>query len=109
MKSYWHGLKDRAETAHVQLPFIPGYASNNGHLFYLVCNNLAQRAALIGKLKENNILAVFHYLSLHKSPYYQSKHDGRELPESDKYADCLLRLPFYYELQKKVYFLLYKC
>ena len=47
---------------------------------------------------KNNISAVFHYLSLHKSPFYQNKHDGRELPESDKYSDCLLRLPLYYEL-----------
>lgn len=71
--------------------------------------NLEQRTDLIGILKENIILAVFHYLSLHKSLYFQTKHDGRELPESDRYSDCLVRLPFYYELQKKVYFLLYKC
>jgi dTDP-4-amino-4,6-dideoxygalactose transaminase len=96
--SYWQGLKDWADAAAVQLPFIPDYAGNNGHLFYLVCKNLEQRTVLIKKLKENNILAVFHYLSLHKSPFYQAKHDGRELPESDRYSDCLLRLPFYYEL-----------
>jgi dTDP-4-amino-4,6-dideoxygalactose transaminase len=99
--SYWHGLEDWAEAAHIQLPFIPHHASNNGHLFYLVCKNIAQRTALINKLKENNILAVFHYLSLHKSPYYQAKHDGRELPESDRYSDCLVRLPFYCELAGK--------
>lgn len=98
--SYWHGLKDWAEAADIQLPFIPDYASNNGHLFYLVCKNLEQRTALINKLKENDILAVFHYLSLHKSPFYQAKHDGRELPESDRYSDCLLRLPLFYELKK---------
>jgi dTDP-4-amino-4,6-dideoxygalactose transaminase len=56
---------------------------------------------LIGKLREKNILAVFHYLSLHKSPFYKAKHDGRELPVSDRYSDCLLRLPFYYELTEK--------
>lgn len=99
--SYWQGLKDWAEAAHIQLPFIPDYASNNGHAFYMVCENLEKRTALINKLKENNILSVFHYLSLHKSPFYQSKHDGRELPESDRYSDCLVRLPFYYELTEK--------
>jgi dTDP-4-amino-4,6-dideoxygalactose transaminase len=96
--AYWRELKDWAETVHIQLPFIPDYASNNGHAFYLVGKNLEQRTLLIDKLKENNILAVFHYLSLHKSPFYQAKHDGRELPESDKYSDCLVRLPLYYEL-----------
>ncbi|MCU0289298.1 MAG: dTDP-4-amino-4,6-dideoxygalactose transaminase [Acidobacteria bacterium] len=99
--SYWQGLKDWADTAHVQLPFIPDYAPNNGHLFYLVCKDLEQRTRLIGKLREKNILAVFHYLSLHKSPFYKAKHDGRELPVSDRYSDCLLRLPFYYELTEK--------
>jgi len=96
--NYWQGLKTWADAAHIQLPFIPGHASNNGHLFYLVCENLEQRTTLINTLKENDILAVFHYLSLHKSPFYQAKHDGRELLESDRYSDCLLRLPMYYEL-----------
>jgi dTDP-4-amino-4,6-dideoxygalactose transaminase len=99
--SYWQGLKDWSVASHIQLPFIPDYANNNGHLFYLVCKNLAQRTALIGTLKTSNILSVFHYLSLHKSPFYQAKHDGSDLPESDRYSDCLVRLPFYYELTGK--------
>jgi len=99
--SYWQGLKEWADAAQMQMSFIPDHASNNGHAFYLVCENLDKRTALINKLKENNILAVFHYLSLHKSPFYQAKHDGRELPESDRYSDCLVRLPLYYELEEK--------
>ena len=67
-------------------------------MFYLVCNSLDGRTALIKKLKDNDILAVFHYLSLHSSPYYQDKHDGRPLPQCDRYADCLVRLPMYYGL-----------
>ena len=80
------------------LPEIPGYATNNAHMFYLVCKNLDARSALIKHLKENGVLAVFHYLSLHSSPYYVDKHDGRDLPECDRYADCLVRLPMYYDL-----------
>ena len=67
-------------------------------MFYLVCNSLAERTALIQKLKENDILAVFHYLSLHSSPYYHDKHDGRALLNCDRYADSLVRLPMYYDL-----------
>ena len=52
-------------------------------------------------LKEHNILAVSHYLSLHSSAYYKDKHDGRQLPECDRYADCLMRLPMYYDLDLK--------
>lgn len=78
---------------------IPDYATNNAHMFYLVCNSLEERTALIKHLKDNGILAVFHYLSLHGSPYYTDKHDGRYLPECDRYADCLVRLPMYYDLK----------
>lgn len=85
----------------IGLPIIPNYATNNAHMFYLICNNLEQRTELIKKLKENDILAVFHYLSLHSSPYYNNKHDGRKLPNCDKFADCLVRLPMYYDLTKE--------
>lgn len=81
------------------LPVIPSYATNNAHMFYLVCNSLEQRTALIKHLKDNGVLAVFHYLSLHSSPYYSDKHNGRALPECDRYADCLVRLPMYYDLK----------
>jgi len=69
-------------------------------MFYLVCKSLEDRTKLIAYLKENNISAVFHYLSLHKSEYYKDKHDGRELLNCDKYADCLIRLPLFYELNE---------
>ena len=68
-------------------------------MFYLVFPSLEKRSALIQYLKENDIMAVFHYLSLHSSQYYKDKHDGRELPECDRYADTLVRLPMYYELE----------
>ncbi len=80
------------------LPKIPQDASNNGHLFYLVCRDNNEQQALISFLKSAGIEAVFHYLSLHKSSYYSGLHDGRPLPYADRYSDCLVRLPFYYEL-----------
>ena len=84
-----------------RLPDIPDYATNNAHMFYLVCNSIEARTALIKKLKENDIQAVFHYLSLHSSPFYKEKHDGRELSNCDRYADTLVRLPLYFDLQKE--------
>jgi dTDP-4-amino-4,6-dideoxygalactose transaminase len=82
-----------------ELPNVPNYAANNAHAFYLVCKTGIIRDKLIAFLKSNEILAVFHYLSLHKSPYFLDKHDGRVLPESDRYSDCLIRLPLFYELE----------
>lgn len=99
--TYYEGLKEWAAINEIALPYIPEYASNNAHMFYLVCKSLEQRTALIEYLKSNGILAVFHYLSLHKSPYYISKHDGRDLPQSDRYSDCLVRLPMYFEVNEK--------
>jgi dTDP-4-amino-4,6-dideoxygalactose transaminase len=98
---YYIGLKSLEEKSVVKLPFIPDFATNNGHMFYLVCNNEIQRSELIAQLKINGIWAVFHYLSLHKSQFNHPKSDSRELTESDRYTDCLVRLPFFYELENQ--------
>jgi dTDP-4-amino-4,6-dideoxygalactose transaminase len=97
---YFNGLKPLEVKRFFILPEIPNYAVNNGHMFYLVCNSLEDRTKLIAHLKENGILAVFHYLGLHDSEYYKNKHDGRELKNCDKFTDCLLRLPLFYELKQ---------
>jgi dTDP-4-amino-4,6-dideoxygalactose transaminase len=95
---YYHELSGWAEKNNIQLPGMPSYATNNGHLFYIVCNNTDQRSNLIDELKKSDIHAVFHYQSLHNSIYYKDKHDGRKLYFSDRYSDCLLRLPLYFDL-----------
>jgi len=97
---YYDGLKPLADLGYFKLPTIPEYGTNNGHAFYLVCNSLDDRTKLIAHLKANGILAVFHYLSLHSSDYYAPRHDGRELPNCDRFADCLVRLPLFYELNE---------
>ncbi len=99
-KMYYDGLKGLAERGFIQLPVIPDYATNNAHMFYFVCRNLEERTKLLAYLKENGILAVFHYLSLHLSEYYKEhSYDIPNLPNCDHFADCLVRLPMYYELK----------
>lgn len=95
---YMHGLKPLQERNIISLPFLPDFATNNAHMFYIVCSNLEVRTELIDHLKAKDIMAVFHYLSLHKSPFYGKLHNDRELKQSDRYEGCLLRLPFYYDL-----------
>lgn len=97
-ETYYKHLKPIADKGYFKLPDLPEYASNNAHMFYLVLPDLEKRTALIKYLKEHDIQSVFHYLSLHSSQYYQDKHDGRELPECDRYADTLMRLPMSYDL-----------
>lgn len=99
--NYFDGFKELQLNDKVGLPSIPDYSSNNAHMFYLVCEDEEQRNALILHLKENNIYAVFHYLSLHKSPYYKINYEGAQLNNSDHYSNCLVRLPFFYELTEK--------
>ncbi len=95
---YYNSLKESLFDLKITLPYLPDYATNNGHMFYLVCKTAEQRNNLITYLKNKGIYAVFHYLSLHKSDYYNYKHDGRNLPNSDRYTECLVRLPLYYIL-----------
>lgn len=96
--AYHAAFAPLAANNKLTLPQMPSYASNNAHMYYVVCASLEERTALILALKEAGIMAVFHYLSLHKSPFYTNKHDGRNLPYTDSFSDCLLRLPMYYEL-----------
>lgn len=86
---------------YFSLPNIPDYATNNAHMFYIVCKDINHRSVIINKLKENGFYAVFHYLSLHSSDFYRDKHDNRMLPNSDNFSDCLVRLPMFYELDFK--------
>lgn len=95
---YYEGLAPLQDKGLIELPVVPEYAVHNGHMFYIVCQNLTERTALIERLKSIGIHAVFHYLSLHKSPYYSSRYQGEELVNADRYSDCLLRLPFFNEL-----------
>lgn len=97
---YFEELKSLADKGFFNLPIIPDYATNNGHMFYLVCNSLEDRTGLITHLKNNNISSVFHYFGLHSSGYYKDKHDGRQLKNCDKFTGCLVRLPLFYELSQ---------
>lgn len=93
---YFNGFKDIAPKLGFTLPSIPDFATNNGHMFYLVYSKAEQRDSAIKHCKENNIYPVFHYLSLHRSPFNNDQ--LTVLKNADRYTDTLLRLPFYYEM-----------
>ncbi len=96
-QEYWN-LLNQELNLNFELPFIPEYATNNAHMFYVVFKNYEQRQEAIKRCKQKQINPAFHYLSLHQSEFYQNQHDRRNLPESDRYTDCLLRLPLYVDL-----------
>ena len=95
---YDDGLKKLEVKGFVKLPYIPEYATNNSHLFYILCENQKIRDGLLSFLKSKQIRAVFHYLPLHKSDFYSETHGDRQLPWCDSYSECLIRLPIYCEL-----------
>lgn len=97
--TYHREFIDLEENGFFQRPIVPEYASNNGHIYYLLCRSQQERADLIQHLKSENIYAVFHYVSLHSSPYYTAKHDGRELPFCDMFSERLVRLPLFAALK----------
>lgn len=95
---YYQKLLILQDKGILMLPNVPAYATNNAHMFYIVTESLDVRTDLIKYLYTNGIHSVFHYLSLHKSPFYKEKHDGRELFNSDHFTDTLLRLPLFFDL-----------
>jgi len=95
---YDEGLRGKIDSA-IKLVDIPDYAINNAHMYYMVCPSLDYRTKLMNYLKEKGIQTTFHYLPLHSSEYYKDKHDGRVLANCDRYGDCLVRLPLFYELK----------
>jgi dTDP-4-amino-4,6-dideoxygalactose transaminase len=95
---YYAHLKELENNGCLRFPSVDENATNNGHMFYIILRSLEERAKFIRHLKDNGILSVFHYLSLHNSLYYKDKHDGRDLNNADRFSDCLVRLPLYCEL-----------
>lgn len=97
-KRYHAALQSISISGAFKTPAIPSYASNNAHVYYLVTASLEERTELMRFLKGKGISSAFHYLSLHKSPFFSNQYNGSELPNSDKFSDCLLRLPLYFDL-----------
>lgn len=99
---YYDGLKDLEDMGVIELPYIPEYCEHNAHMFYIKAKDLEERTRLISFLKENDILAVFHYIPLHGAPAGRTY--GRFHGE-DKYttkeSERLTRLPMYYGLKEE--------
>lgn len=98
---YYRELKKLEEKELIELPYIPDECEHNAHMFYIKCKDLEERTELINYLKENDILAVFHYIPLHSSE--AGLKYGRFHGE-DKYttieSERLSRLPIYYGLEE---------
>ena len=99
---YYETLKPLEEEGKVELPVIPEGCVHNAHMFYIKVKDLEERTALLSFLKENGVLAVFHYIPLHSAPAglkYGRFHGDDQY--TTKESERLLRLPMYYGLDKE--------
>ncbi len=101
-EQYYRLLSPLAAEGRIELPVIPKDCVHNAHMFYIKTGDLEERQALIQALREQGILAVFHYIPLHSSP--AGRKFGRFHGE-DRYttreSERLLRLPMYYSLTEE--------
>ena len=98
---YSSKLQPLVEAGKVLIPSIPEYATLNGNMFFIIAKDREERFGMLAYLKKKGIQAVFHYLPLHSSDYFHDKHDGRPLPNTDRFSECILRLPFYNEMKEE--------
>ncbi|MBR6627516.1 MAG: dTDP-4-amino-4,6-dideoxygalactose transaminase [Lachnospiraceae bacterium] len=96
---YYENLKELADKGLIELPVVPEGCVHNAHMFFVKAKDIEERTALISYIKENGVMAVFHYIPLHTAP--AGLKFGRFHGE-DKYttkeSERLLRLPMYYGL-----------
>lgn len=80
----------------VRQPHVPANCEQAFHLYYLILPSLEVRQRLLAHLKRKGILAVFHYLPLHLSPYAE-RWGGRtgDCYVTERVSECLFRLPLY--------------
>ncbi|KQZ76409.1 TDP-4-oxo-6-deoxy-D-glucose aminotransferase [Sphingopyxis sp. Root214] len=95
---YDQALSSKLSAYGVRTAVLPEWATNNAHMFYLLFENLQQRQRVIDGLRASGITAASHYISLHSSPFFHQFHDGRPLPNSDRFTDTILRLPMFADL-----------
>lgn len=82
-------------------PVVPGHCTHNGHLYYVLLPPGTNRDAVLGKLREAKIQAVFHYVPLHSAP--AGMRFGRthgDLQRTTDLSERLIRLPFWIGLQE---------
>jgi dTDP-4-amino-4,6-dideoxygalactose transaminase len=98
-EKYDAALRDWATHNDVRQPFIPADRTQSYHMYYLLLPGLTQRQAFIARLKDQEILSVFHYLPLHFSDMGM-RFGGKpgNCPVTERISDQLVRLPFFYNL-----------
>ena len=98
-QKYYNAFETLETQGYIRRPIIPESCTNNGHMFYLLFNDLETRTKFIAYLKENNIYAPFHYIPLHSAPAGEKYcRTGTTMEVTNKISDTLVRLPMFYDI-----------
>lgn len=83
-------------------PIVPSHCRHNGHLYYVLLPQNTDRSAVLAKLRQAEIQAIFHYVPLHSAP--AGRQYGRahgDLSCTTDLSERLIRLPFWIGLQER--------
>jgi dTDP-4-amino-4,6-dideoxygalactose transaminase len=103
-KSVWDGyhqiLKPFEQAKWLQRnPEVP-FENTNYHTYFFCTRRLQDRDLLIDELKKKGIMATFHYVPLHTSPFGRQFHNPSDaLPITDRISNTLIRLPIFPSLE----------
>lgn len=100
-ENYYTSLENLQVSSLLVLPEVPDNCYHNGHIFYLKCTNEETRNRLIDYLREDGILAHFHFVPLHSSPAGKKfgHFHGVDRYTSDG-SKRLVRLPLWFDLSE---------
>jgi len=89
-----------AEAHRARLPPTDGARRSNDHLFYVLLPDEETRDRCLAGLRARGVMATFHYVPLHSSPFGRRLGAAGELPVTDRVARALLRLPLHPRLSE---------
>jgi dTDP-4-amino-4,6-dideoxygalactose transaminase len=99
-EQYQEGLAPLERAGALRLIHSPDHTQQNWHLFTFCMAQPERRDWLFGALKERGIVATFHFVPLHSSPYAQRTwgYAADDLPVTEEVASSIVRLPLYPDL-----------
>ena len=98
---YFNEFESLEQTGFIRRPTIPEYCEHNGHIFYLIFNDIKLRDLFIAFMKRKGVQCVFHYIPLHTSTYYINTYKKDQfLPITEKLSQSIVRLPIWLGIEK---------
>lgn len=97
---YHERLAQPEAEGRLRRPIVPGDATHNAHMYYVLLESPAVRDHALSALNDVGVNAVFHYVPLHSSPAGRRLgRTGSSMRVTDDVSARLLRLPLWVEME----------